>query len=142
MDHVELGPGDPRLITDALPVLQELRPHITAASFSEIYEQGFQQGLRFWAVYLRDRCVGVCGWRVIQNTSAGRKLYIDDLVTTEKSRGQGIGGYFLSELADRAREEGCSILDLDSGTHRTDAHRFYLREGMSNTAFHFGREIT
>lgn len=142
LDLVELEPGDPRLIDDALPVLRELRTHLTSAAFSQVCEQGFKQGLRFWAVYHGHRCVGVCGWRPIHNTSAGRKLYIDDLVTTEDLRGQGVGSYFLSRLAGRAREEGCSILDLDSGTQRKDAHRFYLREGLSNTALHFGREIT
>jgi len=29
------------------------------------------------------------------------------------------------------------VLDLDSGTQRTDAHRFYLRERMSITSLHF-----
>jgi GNAT superfamily N-acetyltransferase len=94
MDLVELGPGDPRLIDEALPVLQELRTNLTSTSLSQVYEQGFRQGLRFWAVYHGGRCVGVCGWRVVHNTSAGRKLYIDDLVTTEDSRGQGVGSYF------------------------------------------------
>jgi hypothetical protein len=30
---------------------------------------------------------------------------------------------------------------LDSGTRRTDAHRFYLRERMDITAFHFTKKL-
>jgi hypothetical protein len=37
----------------------------------------------------------------------------------------------------RARSAGCIVVDLDSGTHRVDAHRLYMRERFAITAFHF-----
>ncbi len=142
LDLVDLNPGDPRLEQDALPVLKALRPQLTSESFAEIYSLGFDQGLRFSVVYLDGRCVGVCGWRVVHNTSSRRKLYIDDLVTAKGSRSSGIGSFVLAQMALRARHEGCLVLDLDSGVQREDAHRFYLREGLAKTALHFGREIS
>jgi GNAT superfamily N-acetyltransferase len=138
---VDVQPNDPRLEKDMFPVLKELRRHLTPESFLRIYEQGFEEGLRFSAVYLEHSCVGVSGWRIMNTTSFGRKLYVDDLVTTADARGQGIGSYILAQLAARAKEEGCSVLDLDSGVQRQDAHRFYLREGLANSALHFGRLI-
>jgi hypothetical protein len=41
----------------------------------------------------------------------------------------------------RCRAAGCELLDLDSATHRTEAHRFYLRERMPILAFHFVAEL-
>lgn len=140
---VDLDPGDPRLEADVLPVLLELRPHLTPASFASVYAEGHPQGLRFTAVYTEDgRCVGVAGWRLVATTFAGRKLYVDDLVTTSGARSSGYGRVLLSELARRAREAGCSAIDLDSGVQRRDAHRFYHREGLTITAHHFARDLT
>jgi GNAT superfamily N-acetyltransferase len=142
MRFVDLDPGDPRLASDVLPVLCELRPHLTAASFAAIYAEGHPQGLRFTAVYEQDRCVAVAGWRILATTVAGRKLYVDDLVTTSSMRSRGAGGALLTELTSRAREAGCTALDLDSNVQRHDAHRFYFRERMPITAYHFVRPLS
>ncbi|MGA5008729.1 GNAT family N-acetyltransferase [Streptomyces koyangensis] len=140
MKIIDLPPDDPRLTTDALPVLAELRPHLTARLLEEVYAAGHPQGLRFSALYdTEGRCVAVAGWRVIANTSAIRKLYVDDLVTAEADRSTGAGRELVAYLEDRARELDCRVLDLDSGTQRTDAHRFYLRERFSIRAFHFAK---
>jgi len=141
MTLVDLQPGDPRLDEDLLPVLQELRPHLTAASFAAVYEEGHPQGLRFTAAYEDGRCVGVAGWRIMATTATLRKLYVDDLVTTESERSHGVGRTLLSELTRRARAAGCHAIDLDSGVHRPDAHRFYMRERLAITSFHFGRTL-
>jgi len=141
MMFVDLEPGDARLDEDLLPVLQQLRPHLTPESFAAVYEEGYPQGLRFTAAYVDGRCVGVAGWRIMATTATLRKLYVDDLVTSENERSGGVGRALLSELADRAHAAGCHALDLDSGVHRPDAHRFYMREGLTITSFHFGRSL-
>jgi GNAT superfamily N-acetyltransferase len=141
MQLVDLDPGDARLETDMLPVLRELRPHLDAASFASVYEEGHPQGLRYTAAYDGQRCVGVAGWRIVATPAVIRKLYVDDLVTTESRRSRGVGRALLVELAERARAAGCQALDLDSAVHRADAHRFYVREGLVVSSFHFGRHL-
>ena len=139
---VDIEPGDPRLASDVLPVLLDLRPHLTAESFAAIYEDGHAQGLRYTVAYDGDRCVGVAGWRLVRTTFAGRKLYVDDLVTEAAGRSKGVGKALIADLERRAREAGCSVLDLDSGVHRFDAHRFYHREGLTISAHHFTKRLT
>jgi GNAT superfamily N-acetyltransferase len=138
---VDLDPGDPRLDTDVLAVLTQLRPHLTAESFSAVYQEGHRQGLRYLAAYEGDLCVGVAGWRVMATTTALRKLYVDDLVTRETHRGGGVGRALIAELVERARVHGCRLFDLDSGVQRADAHRFYMREGLAISSFHFARPL-
>ncbi|MET9438605.1 GNAT family N-acetyltransferase [Streptomyces sp. NPDC006551] len=142
MKIIDLEPGDPRLETELLPVLTELRPHLTPRLFREVYDRGHAQGLRFTAAYAEDgTCVGAAGWRIIDNTSSIRKLYVDDLVTAATARSTGVGHGLLAYLEERAREAGCLELNLDSGTQRTDAHRFYLRERLDIVAFHFTKSL-
>ena len=141
LELVDLDPGDGRLIDEVLPVLRELRPHLRVDSFTAVYAEGHPQGLRFTAAYEGGRCVGVAGWRIVATTATLRKLYVDDLVTTADARSTGVGRTLLAALAERAEAAGCSALDLDSGVHRADAHRFYMREGLTIGSFHFARGL-
>jgi GNAT superfamily N-acetyltransferase len=141
MRLVDIAPDDPRLRVDVFPVLRELRSELTPETLADVYEEGHPQGLRFLAAYNGERCVGVAGFRVIATTATIRKLYVDDLVTTASERGSGVGAALLAELAERAKTHGCRVLDLDSGVNRTGAHRFYMREGLAITSFHFARRI-
>ncbi len=50
----------------------------------------------------------------------------------------GYGKALLDWLKAEARRQDCARLQLDSGTHRQDAHAFYLRERLRIEAFHFG----
>jgi GNAT superfamily N-acetyltransferase len=133
---IDLKAGDPQW-AHALPVLQELRPHLTEQLLDQVLQEGEPQGLRFTAVFAGERCVAIAGWRIIANTSAIRKLYIDDLSTAATERSRGYGRMLLDALRERAVEAGCRAMDLDSGVQRFDAHRFYLRERMNITAHHF-----
>ena len=140
MELVDLDLGDPRW-QQALPVLQELRPALTLPVLQDVLREGRAQGLRFLGAFDQGRCLGVAGYRVIANTSAVRKLYVDDLVTTSTERSTGVGTALLRELETRARAAGCRVLDLDSGVQRHDAHRFYLRERMRISSHHFTKQL-
>ena len=119
------------------PVMVQLRPHHREADFVEtvhrMHATGFQLAMRTHD----DRVMAVAGFRVIENLHTGRILYVDDLVTTEDVRSAGHGAALLRWLADYARDHRCLALELDSGTHRHGAHKFYLREGMHISNFHF-----
>lgn len=142
MRLVDLDPGDARLHRDVLPVLVELRPDLNAEQFDAIYDEGYGQGLRYRAAYDGERCVGVVGWRVVATTATGRKLYVDDLVTRSTDRSRGFGGRLLASLVADANAAGCSVIDLDSGVQRGDAHRFYMREGFTIASFRFVRRVS
>lgn len=137
---VDLERGDGRWAS-ALPVLQELRPHLTKELLAQVLDEGAPQGLRFTAVFAGEQCVAVAGWRIIANTSAIRKLYVDDLSTSASERSRGYGRLLLDHLREQAIAAGCRSLDLDSGVQRFDAHRFYLRERMDIVAHHFSRRL-
>ncbi|WP_335988612.1 GNAT family N-acetyltransferase [Glycomyces sp. MUSA5-2] len=141
MEIIDIEPGDARLTAELLPVLRELRPNLSVDDLLAVYDEGHGQGLRFTGAYSDGRCVGVAGWRTVANTNRLRMLYVDDLVTLSEARSTGVGHALLEYLERRARELGCNALHLDSGTHRLDAHRFYMRERLTIRAFHFALEL-
>jgi GNAT superfamily N-acetyltransferase len=131
--------GDDPAWDAALPVLRQLRPHLDRALLAGILEAARSQGLTFTAAFRGGTCVGVAGWRVMDTTSVVRKLYVDDLVTDEAARSGGVGAALLAHLEGRAAANGCAVIELDSGRQRTDAHRFYVREGFEDVSRHFRR---
>jgi GNAT superfamily N-acetyltransferase len=118
-------------------VMRELRPHLDPATF--VHRVRSQQESGYRLAYLEDggRPVAVAGFRLGECLAWGRFLYVDDLVTLSSERSRGHGAALLAWLAERAREARCDELHLDSGVQRKDAHRFYQREGMELTGFHF-----
>ncbi len=84
---------------------------------------------------------GVAVYRMYENTFYGKQLYVDDLVTDEARRSSGVGRTLLGYLEQKARAAGFDSLTLDSGTQRLQAHKFYFREGMAVTSFHFMKNL-
>ncbi|MEW1909468.1 GNAT family N-acetyltransferase [Kitasatospora sp. NPDC085895] len=48
-------------------------------------------------------------------------------------RGGGLGRLLLARAIDRAREQGCSLVQLTSNKRRTEAHRFYASLGFERS---------
>jgi GNAT superfamily N-acetyltransferase len=101
----------------------------------------FAGGARMCVAVDGKDVAGVAVYRMYENTFTGRQLYVDDLVTDEERRSHGVGRALLGYLEQKARAAGFENLALDSGTQRQQAHKFYFREGMVATAFHFGKKL-
>jgi L-amino acid N-acyltransferase YncA len=122
-------------------VHRQLRPQLPT-DYGRRMAEIFATGVEMWIAVEGERVLGVAVFRMIENTSAGRKLYVDDLVSDETQRSQGVGKLLLDGLTEEARQRGCQTFDLDSGTQRTDAHRFYFRERMVVKVFGFTKPLT
>jgi GNAT superfamily N-acetyltransferase len=101
----------------------------------------FASGARMCVAAEGDAVRGVAVWRLVENTSEGRRFYVDDLVTDAAQRSRGVGRALLSHLEAKARALDCDVLALDSGTQRMQAHRFYFREGFTIPAFCFRKTL-
>lgn len=128
-------------IADCYSVMSELRPHIPESEFVFLVLSQMQNGYRLAVGEDDGHIVAVAGFRIGENLAWGRFLYVDDLVTSEKFRPQGYGSELLSWLRNQAKNEGCHQLHLDSGTQRESAHRFYEREGVTKSGFHFVEKL-
>ncbi len=138
MEIVELAPGDERM-SAVYPVMRELRTELSDDQMHDRYEAGHADGYRVVAVFDGSECRAAAGYRLCTNLVSGRHLYVDDLVTAERWRSGGYGRLLNEHLVGLARDEGCTSIQLDSGTHRHRAHRFYFRERYTISSFHFVR---
>jgi GNAT superfamily N-acetyltransferase len=128
-------------VAATFPVMRQLRTHLDEAAYAERVRRMRGGGYRLAAVIEAGEVRCVAGFRVQEFLYAGRHLYVDDLISAQDARSAGHGARMLRWLEDVARREGCGQLHLDSGVQRKDAHRFYFREGLGISSFHFSKQL-
>jgi GNAT superfamily N-acetyltransferase len=85
-----------------------------------------------------DQLVGVASVYVdILSVRFGRRASIEDLAVHPDWRSRGVGSNLLAAARAWAYEQGADYVFLESGLARTEAHRFYLREGATHAAAAF-----
>ncbi len=132
----------PEEVARCYAVMRELRPKLESeAAFVALVQRQQAEGYRLAWLEHEGEVVSLAGFRVQQMLSSGLTLYVDDLVTGAAFRSKGHGKAMLEWLVAHARELGCETFSLDSGTHRTEAHAFYFREGMRVNSFHFAKAL-
>jgi GNAT superfamily N-acetyltransferase len=119
-------------------VMRQLRSHLMRQEYLRAVRRLTQtEGYRLAALIEDGQVRAVAGYRFMEMLYCGRFLYLDDFVTDERVRSRGYGRQLLDWLKATARANGCSELHLDSRLHREAAHRFYQREGVEKTCYHF-----
>jgi len=121
-------------------VHRQLRPQLPYDYVGKM-QKVFAGGGRMAIATDGDQVLGLAVWRVFDNTFEGIKFYVDDLVTDEAHRSNGLGQAMIAFLEQEAHRLGAQSLVLDSGTQRTQAHRFYFREGFVITSFNFKKQL-
>ena len=67
---------------------------------------------------------------VVFDIPTGRRAWIEDVVTDQAARGQGVGQNLVNAAVDHARELGAKTVDLTSRPTREAANRLYRRVGF------------
>ncbi|MDN4501692.1 GNAT family N-acetyltransferase [Alteromonadaceae bacterium BrNp21-10] len=123
--------------TACFDLIHELRPHLTLESFLNTVHR-MEVEHQYNLAYLSDNGVkAVAGFRMGEWLHRGRYLEIEELITCDKQRSKGYGGKLFDWLNQYAAEHDCRQVRLVSGVSREDAHRFYLKKGMTFEAKYF-----
>lgn len=129
-----------RWLSQAETVHRQLRPQLMP-NYSDQMLRVFANGGRMLVAVDDGQVLGLTVWRYLEKTFSRSELYIDDLVTDSSHRSEGVGKALLGWCEAKARALGCTQLTLDSGTPRLKAHKFYFREGLQITSFHFVKPL-
>ncbi|HET7207723.1 MAG TPA: GNAT family N-acetyltransferase [Terriglobales bacterium] len=89
------------------------------------------------------RVLGFCSLTLKNSLwQQGFLAHIDELVVDESVRGRGIGTELLVAAIEVAKRQNASRIELDSGFHRTSAHRFYEQRGFQNRGYLFSAKLS
>jgi len=134
---MEIAKTDEQIIA-CFEVMKQLRPQLKEDSWLPTIRD--MQGEGYVLAYLTkdDVVVAVAGYYICNKLSVnGKSLYVYDLSTDERFRSMGFGKRLINDLKDLARSRDCETIELDSGVHRFEAHKFYLREEFHISSHHF-----
>jgi ribosomal protein S18 acetylase RimI-like enzyme len=129
-------------IAACYPVMALLRPHLGDAG--ELVARVTRQrdaGYCILAAWRAGAPVALAGYRFEENLIHGKFVYVDDLVTAEGERDEGLGARLLDAVAEIGRGAGCGRLVLDTALDNVLAHRFYYRQGLLARALRFSRPV-
>lgn len=68
-----------------------------------------------------------------------KRATVESVRVDAKHRGKGLGKDLMQWAIERAKREGCHILQLTTNGERTDAHRFYENLGFKGS--HLGMKL-
>lgn len=128
-------------IQNCFDVMAQLRPHLIRNEFVPLVRHLQSHGYEMAFIQQGGDIVAVAGYRIVTNLHMGRHLYVEDLVTSREVRSRGYGKELLDWLRNKAELNGCSYLDLDSGTQRGPAHKFYFGQGFTIASYHFSEKL-
>ncbi len=123
-----------------LSVMQELYPSLTFEDYdTDLTAMIPNNKYGQVAVFEGDDCLGIAGYWIGTKLWCGKYLEIDNMVVSSKFRSRGVGKLIFNYLNEKAKEEGCSMMALDSYTANFKAHKFFYNEGFGPKGFHFIR---
>ena len=123
-------------------VMKELRPHLNLEDYLSIYEQSHAaDGYEIVAIENKGQILAVLGYRFLSDFIRGKHVYVDDLVSTEKARSQGLGAELLKFAEEIAKKAGCNSLRLCTGIENERGVKFYDRNGWKKRAFAYTKKL-
>jgi ribosomal protein S18 acetylase RimI-like enzyme len=123
------------------PVMKELRPHLKYEDITIYHESHKRDGYEIAAIECAGAIAAVMGYRVLFDYVRGKHIYIDDLVSTEAARSQGLGAELLTFAEGIAKESDCKVLRLCTGIENERGVKFYEKNGWSKRAFAYTKHI-
>ncbi|MFD2871854.1 GNAT family N-acetyltransferase [Mucilaginibacter ximonensis] len=94
-------------------------------------------------VYEQDeRVVGFIDMHFISQLTLGDFAHITYFCVDADTRGSGIGAVLLERAEQLAKDRHCDRVFLHCNEHRVDAHRFYERNGYTESPKYYLKKLT
>lgn len=121
---------------------QDGRPDV----FSNLSDESLKKDLidnfsKFTILILLDKVeiVGYLAYNIKEKHS--KKIHVDQLIITEKSRGQGYGKLLMNELIKIGKQNNCERVELDCWTFNENALAMYEHIGFKKQRIMFEYEL-
>ncbi len=114
----------------AFPIMKELRKDLTLEDFLNIYGKAHSANQYEIVALEKDgQILALMGYRILFDFVHQKHLYIDDLVSSEKYRSQGLGAKLLEYAEEIAKKLECHGLRLCTGLDNEQGKKFYEKNG-------------
>lgn len=137
-------------IVALFPLLQEVCPDIKSKAqlLNIAREMISKENCHF--VYIRDKLeeceekeypVSFAGYRILSSLSRGRFMHVHYMGTLPSAKRRGYAGALIDWMILKGKEEGVTMIRLNSGHQRIAAHKLYMNKGFGLRCHHFCLEL-
>ncbi len=126
----------------AYDVLSQLRTELSYKDFEDLIYDMRHMEYKMFGIMNGEELITFAGVAVQTSLYYKRHLYIFDLVTDKKFRGQKYGNMMLEYLTDYAKTHMCKNMVLSSSFSEEDAHVFYEKNSFIKRSSLFVKPIT
>jgi len=113
--------------------LFEKAPEEVSVELSHFEDSGFGPHPVWWALVAEDKdtgkLIGLALYYIRYSTWKGQRLYLEDLIVSEKYRGQGLGKQLFDALLDIAKTQGFRGMVWQALDWNSPALEFYKKYG-------------
>lgn len=128
---------DKQTMLNYIDVLQELYPSLSPEQYAKELDLMLPHNYTQLAVFEQAQCIAICGIWIGNKLWIGKYLELDNIVVKESFRSKGVGELIFKTLEQKAKEENCNMMSLDSYTSNFNAHKFFYNQGYGPKGFHF-----
>jgi GNAT superfamily N-acetyltransferase len=114
---------------ESYPILRQLLPHLDMQTYARRVFVARATGYRMFMGMVGKEVVGVIGLVSNHNLHDGFVTYIEHVVIDQDFRGLGYGTKLIQFAEDRAKEEGCRLIELDTDIGHDEAEYLYRKNG-------------
>jgi len=125
----------------AYPVIRQLFPHLDMQTYARRVFVARATGYRMFFGLVNDQVVGVIGLMPTHNLHDGYVTYIEHVVVDKKHRGHGYGSELIAFAEERALEEGCNLIELDTDTGAERAAKLYEESGYQRSGYYYYKNL-
>lgn len=125
----------------AYPIIYQLFPWLDMQTYARRVFVARATGYRMFIGEVDKQIVGVIGIIANHNIHDGFVTYIEHVVIDEKSRGKGYGTQLIRFAEERAIEEGCRLIELDTDVGAVKAEALYEKSGFVKTGNYYSKDL-
>ena len=123
-----------------LSVMQDLYPTLTLEDYeTDLTVMLPNNNYGQVAVFEGEECLGISGFWIGTKLWCGKYLELDNIVVRKEARSKGVGQVIFDYLTNKAMQENCHMMSLDSYTSNYKAHKFFYNNDFAPKGFHFIR---
>lgn len=125
----------------AYPIIHQLFPWLDMQTYAQRVFVARATGYRMFIGEIDNHIVGVIGVIANHNIHDGFVTYIEHVVIDESARGQGYGSQLIKFVEERAIEEGCYLIELDTDVGADKAEALYEKSGFVRTGKYYSKDL-
>lgn len=125
----------------AYPIIRQLFPQLDMQTYARRVFVARATGYRMFMGEVGKQLVGLIGVIANHNLHDGFVTYIEHVVVDKKFRGHGYGSHLIKFAEDRALEEGCRLIELDTDIGAESATKLYENSGYKKSGDYYYKRL-